>query len=189
MKGTFSKDDCFNLGYITRLHGYKGEFNIFLDVDSPSFYDDLDEVLVEMPQGLVTFTFTRYSPGNKGTVLCAFEGVDSEQEAKKLIGKNLWLPLAELPPLDGNKFYYHEVIGFVVVDAVKGNIGTIKDVYEGAAQTLLCIINSGKEILLPVLDATIVSVDRTAKQLHVSAPEGLIEMYLDPNINKGEKDI
>lgn len=183
------KEDCFNLGYIARLHGYKGEFNIFLDVDSPSYYNDLDTVFVELGDELKEFEFTRYSPTNKGFVVAKFEGVEGEEAAKKLVGKSLWLPLDELPPLEGNKFYFHEVIGFKVMDSIKGEVGIVGDVYDGAAQILLQILQGKKEILLPVMDETVISVDRVGKIMHIKAPEGLIDMYLDPNINSGDKDL
>lgn len=183
------KDDCFNLGYIARLHGYKGEFNIFLDVDSPSFYNKLDEVYVDMGGELQQFSFSRYSPTNKGFVVAKFEGVEGEEAAKRLVGKSLWLPLAFLPPLEGNKFYFHEVIGFDVIDQEKGNIGKVGDVYDGAAQILLQVLKEKREILLPVLDETILKVDREAKSILVKAPDGLVDMYLDPNINSGDRDL
>jgi 16S rRNA processing protein RimM len=83
-----------------------------------------------------------------------------------------------LPPLEGNKFYFHEIIGFEVIDSEKGNIGKILGVYENAPQPLLSIDCEGKEILLPIIDEVILNVDRQAKQMSVKSPEGLIELYL-----------
>ncbi|MBX7094416.1 MAG: ribosome maturation factor RimM [Flavobacteriales bacterium] len=183
------KEDCFNVGYIAKLHGFKGEFNIFLDVDSPSYYNDLDEIYVEINGELKMYQFDRYSPGNNGKVVAKFEGVEGEAEAKKMVGKSLWLPLAFLPPLSGNKFYFHEVIGFEVEDKTLGTIGEIKDVFDGAAQVLLQVLRDKKEILIPVTDQIITLVDRQQKKVFVDVPEGLVEMYLDPNINSGDKDI
>jgi len=40
-------------------------------------------------------------------------------------------------------------------------------------------INFGeKEILIPLIDEVIVKVDRKKKEMHIRAPEGLIDIYL-----------
>ena len=112
---------------------------------------------------------------NKATV--RFDGVEYE-DLERLLGRELYLPLELLPPLEGNKFYFHEIIGFEVIDSEKGNIGKILGVYENAPQPLLSIDCEGKEILLPIIDEVILNVDRQAKQMSVKSPEGLIELYL-----------
>ena len=40
--------DCFNLGYIAKLHGYKGEVSLFLDVTDPLDYKDLKLIYFEI---------------------------------------------------------------------------------------------------------------------------------------------
>jgi len=46
-------------------------------------------------------------------------------------------------------------------------------------QELLQLDHNGKEILLPISDELILEVDRENKILYISAPEGLIELYLE----------
>ena len=109
-----------------------------------------------------------------------FEGVTSEADADALMGSKLFLPLSLLPPLSGNKFYYHEVIGFSVVDRVHGNVGKITTINDNTAQALMVVEHpSGRELLLPVTDQVILVVDRANNTIEVAAPEGLIELYLE----------
>ena len=100
-----------------------------------------------------------------------------------LAGRDLYLPLDLLPRLDGNKFYFHEVIGFRVVDSVYGDIGILREVIEYPAQPIFQIEKNGVEVLIPVVDEVIDKVDRELKTLFVTAPNGLIELYLG-DINK-----
>lgn len=95
--------------------------------------------------------------GNKATV--RFENIN-EADSLKLIGKNLYLPLDLLPKLEGNKFYFHEIIGFKVIDNERGDIGEIESVIEYPAQPLFSINFKGKEILIPIIDSVIEKVDR-----------------------------
>jgi len=83
-----------------------------------------------------------------------------------------------LPKLTGNKFYFHEVIGFTVVDVSFGNVGTIVHINDKVAQPLFEIDSNGKEIFIPMIDDFIKKVDRKNKKIEVETPEGLIELYL-----------
>jgi 16S rRNA processing protein RimM len=92
-----------------------------------------------------------------------------------------------LPKLTGNKFYFHEVIGFEVEDKRLGVVGKIQSINDSTAQPLFEVINreidsSGseqvKEILIPMVDHFLVKIDRDNKKVIMDLPEGLIEMYL-----------
>lgn len=170
------KKDCFNLGKITKPFGLKGEVVFFLDVDEPENYAALDSVFVEVKNQLVPYFIQSIRiNGNKATVL--FEDL-SREESLALVGYDLYLPLDLLPKLTGKKFYFHEIIGFTVIDSEKGDIGTVASVIDYPAQPLFQIINNGTEILLPVIDQIIDSVDRDKRTIAVTAPNGLIDLYL-----------
>jgi 16S rRNA processing protein RimM len=83
-----------------------------------------------------------------------------------------------LPPLKGTKFYFHEVIGFTVLDKNHGNIGIITSILDLPQQSLMQIQHGSKEILIPLVDKVLLKVNRSKKELHIQAPEGLIEIYI-----------
>lgn len=171
-----TKDQCYQLGKITKPFGYKGQVVFFLDVDTPEDYAALDSVFVEVKGLLVPYFIKELKiNGNKATV--TFEDLSAE-EAQALVGSNLFLPLDLLPKLDGNRFYFHEVIGWKVIDNEKGDIGTIASVIDYPAQALLQIMKNDKEILIPIIDPVIKKVDRKEKTIHIEAPNGLIDLYL-----------
>lgn len=171
-----TQNECFRLGKITKPFGFKGQVIFFLDVDCPEDYAELDSVFVEVKGSLVPYFIEDISiNGNKATV--TFEEL-TPQEAQSLVGCDLYLPLDVLPKLDGNRFYYHEVIGWHVVDSEKGDIGTIASVIDYPAQALFQIMKNDKEILIPVIDQVINLVDRDKKTIFITAPNGLIDLYL-----------
>lgn len=173
--------DCFYLGKVTKPWGVKGQMVLFLDVDSPEEYAELDSAFVEVKGKLVPHFFHIDSlNGNKAVV--TFEEITPDQ-ALALVGHELYLPLDLLPKLEGNKFYFHEVLGFKVMDHEKGEIGTLEQVIEYPAQPLFQIMKNGVEVLVPVIDEVIEKVDREQKILHIKAPKGLIDLYLG-DINK-----
>lgn len=171
-----TKEECFQLGKITKPFGFKGQVVFFLDVDEPDNYAGLDAVFVEVKGTLLPYFIKEMKiNGNKATV--TFEDISAD-EAHSLVGCNLFLPLEMLPKLTGNRFYYHEIIGWQVIDSEKGNIGTIASVIDYPAQALFQIMKNDKEILIPIIDEVIKKVDRKEKTMYITAPNGLIDLYL-----------
>ncbi len=172
------QSDCFQLGYIAKLHGFKGEVSLFLDVTNPNDYASLDAFFIELNGQLTPFFVQSFQLKNKGFAAVKLEGVDSENDAKVLLRKSCYLPLSVLPELDDKHFYDHEVIDFKVVDTVSGEVGKLAQVIDLSVNPLLQVMNGEKEILIPFVDGLIQRVDRAEKTLYITAPEGLIEMYL-----------
>lgn len=168
--------DCYYLGRVTKPWGVKGQMALFLDVDVPEDYAGLDSVFVEVKGQLVPYFF-QVDQLNGNRAIVTFEDLTPEQ-AQALAGHDLYLPLDSLPKLEGNKFYYHEVVGFRVVDSVHGDIGVLQQVIEYPAQPLFQIDKNGTEILVPLIDQVIDKVDRKLKTIYITAPNGLIELYM-----------
>lgn len=169
-------DDCYYLGRITKPWGVKGQLALFLDVDNPSEYAALDSAFVELKGQLVPIFFG-IDQLNDNRAIVTLEDTTPD-EAAKLVGHDLYLPLSLLPKLTGNKFYFHEVTGFRVVDSQHGDIGKLEQVIEYPAQPLFQVMKNGTEILIPVIDQVIDRVDRELKTIFITAPNGLIELYL-----------
>lgn len=175
-------DDCFYLGYISKTIGTKGELAFKLDVDSPSSYHGLDAVFVQIsPKDtqLVPYFLDKAEIQNNDLLRCKFEGVNDQSTAKSLVGKSLYLLEENLPPLKENQFYFHEIIGYKIIDQEKGELGKIEKVLEYSTSNLFSIPVGDKEILMPISDETIIKVDKKAEEIHVVCPEGLIDLYLE----------
>lgn len=172
------KEDCFYLGKIVRKHSFKGEVVIKLDTDEPELYQDLESVFVGHGKNLIPF-FIEESLLQKGNQLrVKFETVDTEQDADAILNAPIYLPLTMLPKLEGNKFYFHEVVGFTVVDVNFGEVGTVLSINDNAAQPLFVIEHEVAEVLIPMVDDFIKKVDRVNQQIILETPPGLIELYL-----------
>ncbi|MAW80603.1 MAG: 16S rRNA processing protein RimM [Parvularcula sp.] len=172
------KEDCFYLGKVVSKYSFKGEVLIKLDTDEPERYENMESVLVSLGNNLVPFFIDRCRLHKSNLLRIDFEEVKDEPTADKLIGAELYLPLTMLPPLTGNKFYFHEVIGFTLMDEVYGDIGVIESVNDSTSQDLFEVKKGDKELLIPVSDNIIIRVDRENKTIHVKTPEGLVDLYL-----------
>ncbi|KAB1154011.1 16S rRNA processing protein RimM [Tenacibaculum aiptasiae] len=174
------KKDCFYLGKIVKKHSFKGEVVIKLDTDEPDLYRNLESVFVDLGNNLVPFFIEKSSLSKNTMFRVKFEDVDSEQDADAIMRSDIYLPLDLLPKLSGNKFYYHEVIGFKVIDASHGEVGFIASINDSSAQPLFEIEgDNGDEIFIPMIDEFIKKVDKENKIIEVATPEGLIDLYLE----------
>ena len=171
--------DSIYIGQIAKLHGYKGGVSLFLDVTHPEEYMDMESFFIEIDGILTPFFVESFKLKNKGFAAVKFQGVDSEQEARSLLKKKVFIPETELRELDESNFYDHEVIGYEVEDVVKGEIGKVTAIADLKQNPLLVIEFKDKEILLPIFDGLILKVDRKLKRLKVKAPDGLIDLYLN----------
>lgn len=173
------KEDCFYLGKIVKKYSFKGELLAKLDTDEPDLYDNLDAIFIDLRGNLVPF-FIESSQLHKSDLLrLKFEDVDTEADADALMKTELYLPLDLLPKLDGDKFYFHEVIGFTIKDENYGEVGVLRGINDSTAQALFEIDRDGVEILIPMNDEFIVKVDREHKTIIVNTPVGLIDLYLE----------
>lgn len=170
--------DYFYLGLITKPFGYKGELYVYLDTDEPEKYANLRAVFLQEGDEYIPYMIESIEMRGGKNAVVKFLDVDGE-DAKSLVKMEMYLPLSELPPLTGNKFYYHEVIGFQVIDKEKGNIGVCKDFIDISNQPIMQVDFNGREILIPAVDDVFETVDRENRTLHVNAPEGLIDIYLE----------
>lgn len=149
-----------------------------LDTDDPEIYEKMESVFVSLGNNLIPFFIKRCRLHKSNLLRIDFEEVKSESDADRIMRLDLYLPLTLLPKLTGNQFYYHEVIGFKVMDEVHGNIGVIESVNDSTSQALFEIKKGDKQLLIPINDEIIKKVDRQAKSISVSTPEGLVALYL-----------
>jgi 16S rRNA processing protein RimM len=172
------KEDCFYLGKIAKKFSFKGEVLIYLDTDEPELYENMESVFVEFNNNLVPFFIENSSLHKNDFLRVRFEDMESEAQADKVLGCPVYLPLSMLPKLLGNKFYFHEVIGFEIEDKRLGVFGKIVSINDTSAQPLFEVVNGEVEILIPMIDKFLVKIDRENKKVIVDLPEGLVEMYL-----------
>ncbi|WP_395044702.1 ribosome maturation factor RimM [Flavobacterium sp.] len=172
------KEDCFYLGKIAKKFSFKGEVLIYLDTDEPELYENMESIFVEYNKNLVPFFIENSSLHKNDFLRVKFEDVDNEQEADSIINCEVYLPISMLPKLEGNKFYFHEVIGFEIEDKRIGVFGKIVSINDSSAQPLFEVINGNVEILVPMIDQFLVKIDRENKKVIMDLPEGLVEMYL-----------
>ncbi|MFN8345782.1 MAG: ribosome maturation factor RimM [Spirosomataceae bacterium] len=172
-------NDCFQLGHITRTHGTRGEVVIYLDVDYPEDYEELESVFVEIKGQLIPYFVENINVQRGSKAIVKFEDIHSIEAAALLINCPLFLPEDNLDELDESQFYYHEIVGFKVMDETLGELGVVSTVYSMPTQDLIAMHYRDHEVLIPVNDTIVPGIDRQKKILKVRLPEGLLDVYTE----------
>lgn len=172
------QDELFQLGKIVRTFGSKGEVVVQIDVDILSQIKEMESVYLKLNESLVPFFIELFQPRSKGQAMVKFLDVDSTEDASQLAGCEIFIPMAMLPKQKVSRAFSFDIEGFTVIDADRGETGTVAAILEMPQQVLLAIDYNGKEILIPVVDEIIKNIDRKKKIIYIEAPEGLIDLYL-----------
>jgi len=170
-------EDCFYLGTFVGKYSFKGELLLKLDSNDPAVIKQLSTLFIDTGNGLVPYFIQSLKLHKSHLLRLKLESIDTEQKAGALLKKSVYLPLELLPPLMGNSFYYHEIIGFQVFEN-SNCLGTVKGFQDNSGQDLLVVRRQNqKDILLPVHDDFIQKVNRVDKVLLVRLPDGFLDLF------------
>lgn len=165
---------CFQIAYVMKTHGLKGELTIALLPDCPPF-ELLKSIFLQTGTQLVPYLIE--SASIKGIrAYVKLEGVNDAEAAAQLKGCPIFLPKNQRPDLPKGEFYSDEVVGYEVVDAKLGLLGTVKEVMETGANRHLVIIKQGNEVLVPLNGPFILGVNKSKALIRVDLPEGLVDL-------------
>lgn len=170
------KDQCYYLGHVSKVRGFKGEVLCHLDVDDPSAYAGIKSVLIDMNGTLQPFFTTSVAIDQKGFARITFEGITTRDQATEISGKDLYQPLSQLPELPEDQYYLHDLEGMEVHDEVHGILGKVERVLDYAHNPLIQVLRAEHEVLIPLQDTFVRKVDKKNRTISVAVPAALLEM-------------
>ena len=168
--------DYINIGRIVASFGLKGEVILKHALGKKTMLKDIEAVFVEMTKGsyLPYFVESSKAKDHEETYV-KLEGVDTKETANRISGKNLWLLDEDFRKLAG-KTAPISLLGFHLISE-GDDLGPIEEVIEQPHQVLLRISLDGKEALIPLHEETLDKIDHKSKKVHVTLPDGLLDIY------------
>ena len=175
---TAQYEGYYELGYIAKTHGVKGDVIIVLDTDSPERYRKMKSIFLEQNNTLLEKEVaTTVVQEHDKTARVHLLGTDDMTAAEQLIRTRVFMPLSFLPPLRGKDFYYHEIIGYLIVDEEEGELGPLLSVYDLLQHPVGEIEWESKKVMFPLIDEFIKKIDRNEKKIFLNLPAGLLDVY------------
>lgn len=159
------------VGYFSKTHGIKGQ--LILRLEKNFFVDEAKALLVESATGKAPF-FISDIKENKAGLIIALEDINSLEKAKSLVGKKVFVEEKFIAAEDETP----DLLGFELIDKTHGSLGNILEVSDNGHQVLVTVKLNNKEVILPLVEDFMESLDETNKKIFYNAPQGLIDLYL-----------
>lgn len=169
-----------SIGKFRRTHALRGELNAELEVDD-TFLEEYPWVIISM-EGIPTpFRVEGIRPKGATTSLIKLRGIDSEEQAKELVNRDIEVDadmLEEYSGDDADGMYAADFIGYNVLDEAGHTLGVIAGVNLVSEENPLFQVHDveGKEVLIPVADELIMAYDPEERTITMTIPEGLLEL-------------
>jgi 16S rRNA processing protein RimM len=177
---------------ILRPHGRRGEVACEILTDFPQRFKTLKFAELRGVRGeprRVGIRSCWLSQSRGGQAIFLFEGSDSINDAEKLVGLEVQIPLSDRMSLPAGSYYITDLAGCEVREALVRSpagesggaaIGLVRDVQipgDNVAGTPILVVDSPNgELLIPLAQDICVRVDTAARMIEVVLPEGLRDL-------------
>ena len=169
-------DEMVLVGVVARTHGNRGEVILNSETDFPELRFRVGARLRarrgDGPAEWLDITAVRFQQGRP---ILGLAGISTIDEAERLSGAELRVPVSEQPPLSEGRYYHHQLIGCVVETRDGATVGRVTGVDGGGEATRLVVRGGRGEVLIP-LAHEMCDIDVEARRIVVTPPEGLLEV-------------
>ncbi len=166
-------DDWIEAGAIVRPHGLKGEVVVDLARDLLEVVTESLELRVTgRREGERVLTVER-ARNHKARKVVQFKGVSTVEDAEALRGWSVWLTREQIGPLEEGRWFVSDIIGIDVYTDGGEYLGKLAEVMHMPGNDVYVVRNGEKEILLPVIDDVVRSVDIDSGRMVIHLMEGL----------------
>lgn len=168
------------VGLLKKPHGVKGDVLVFpLTSDPDAVFHEGRVLHVLDREGQPTGATLKVQKARAyhRAWLLHFEELADRSALEALRERYLGITIGEARPLAEGEFYLHELVGLRAELKDHTAVGTVREVYEAPQGPLLAIDGvSGREHLVPFRAGIVRRVDREARLIVLTPPEGLLEL-------------
>ena len=169
-------DDMVCIGSVYRTHGLKGELKLTLERDHLPDSFQPEVLFIKVEPTPVPFFLSAFKFLEGKNALVKLEGIDSREEAAKFLKKDIFVPLEQVNFAEETQDFT-KLVGYTLQDESMGDLGTITDILDMPMQQVAQIEYKGHEVMIPLMNETVLDIDNKKQILHVKIPEGLLDLY------------
>ena len=180
------------VGLIRKAQGIRGEVVVEPLTDKPDvIFASGSRVFAGTPSGDLavvtdvmgvedtpTLTVVGTKPFKKGLIV-QFEELADRDSAELWRGRYLLAPFAELPPLQEDEVYLHDLIGMSVVSVAGALIGTVTTFYELPQGIMLDVKTKTGSTIIPYRPEVIARCDISERTIVIDDTIGLLDETSD----------
>jgi 16S rRNA processing protein RimM len=172
--------DWVQVGYITKTHGLKGEVKLkpsLVDPD-PGLVQDVRRARIVGDDGESVETELEKVRGQGGRWIVKFKDFKTiEQAEQDLVGRSVEIYCEDFRSLPEGKYYWFQIEGLQAYDEAGRYYGTVNEIIVTGSNDVYVVQDGDKELLLPMIDSVVKSIDLKENKLIFHIIEGLLEDY------------
>ncbi|HVG42664.1 MAG TPA: ribosome maturation factor RimM [Chitinophagaceae bacterium] len=169
--------EYFKIGKLVSAFGLKGELILKHNLGKKTSLKGLQALFIEeRKESFLPWFIEGARIKNEEELYIKFTDVATREAATKLVQKEVWLAEDDFKKFAAKSSPIN-LLGFDIVEEDK-TLGTILEVIEQPHQLLCRIEIESKEVLIPLHEDTIIKIDRKARKVMVTLPEGLLDVYM-----------
>jgi len=164
------------VGRIVRPHGNRGQVVVAPETDFGEERFGVGATVFAKRAEAIAPLHVAASRAHDGRWVIGFDSVQSMNEAEALRDVELRIPAGALKPLEGGRYYVHELVGCRVETTDGRVIGDVARVELDTGTHLLVVNGKRGEVLVPLAEPICRRVDVAGRVVVIDPPEGLIEL-------------
>jgi len=165
--------EYFKIGQIVKVQGLKGEMRVYPLTDYKERFEEIDWVYIsDDTKTKYEIEKVRYK-GN--VVILKIKGIDTINDAEKLIKKYLKIPRENARELEDDEYFISDLIGIKAYTVDGEYVGVLNDVLQTGANDVYLIKNDeNKEILIPAIKKFVPELSIKDKKMIIDPIEGMM---------------
>ncbi len=158
------------IGRIVCPHGLKGEVQAEILTDFPDRFSGLKTVYLGEDLQPMILEGQRLH-GRR--VLLKFAQYDDLEQADRLRGELIYVPVEEAVPLEDGEYYLYEIVGLEVWTTEGEYLGRVAEVLHTGSNDVYVVREAAKEILIPAISDVVLKIDVDEGRMEVRLTKGL----------------
>jgi len=169
-------NEYFSVGKFAATFGVAGELVLKHALGKKTDLKGLETLFVEDRKDSFLPYFLDYAKGKThDETLVKLEGIDSKERAQLLTRKEVWLLQKDFEQFTDAAAPL-SLLGYMMINEGEP-IGEVLEVIEQPLQVLCKIMYKGNEALIPIHEETLDEIDKENREVHVTLPDGLLDIY------------
>ena len=167
--------DWVPVGNITKTHGLKGEVKLKPSITDLNLVQGSHRVRMVGDDGEPMETVLEKVRGQGGRWIVKFKDYKTIEDAQTLVGYTLEIFREDFPSLPEGEYYWFQIEGLRVFDEEGRFYGSVTEIIATGSNDVYVVQDGGKELLLPMIDSVVKSIDLVENKLIFHIIEGLLE--------------
>lgn len=171
--------DLILLGIFLKTHGVNGHLILKLFDLSDRELNEGEPVFIEIDGIPVPFFVSHFRFLTDDSAVIGLDETVSPEQASEFVNCRVFVrETLKIKQQKGESDAEDDLTGYTVTDRNYGEAGILREIIEYPENPVMVVDLKGKEILIPFHESIVKHIDHRARMIHISAPEGLFDLYI-----------